>query len=153
MGKVTIRIPASTSNLGPGFDCLGLALRIYNSITIIRAKKRHAQEKVVVHAADLFFTKVKRSRFAFSCSAVEQIPRCRGLGSSATIRLGVLHGLNELSGRPLGRLSIFHLCAELEGHPDNAAPSSFGGFTVARGETIQRFDVSRLYFIFLRSEE
>jgi homoserine kinase len=149
MGKVTIRIPASTSNLGPGFDCLGLALRIYNSITIIRAKKRQAQEKVVVQAADLFFKQTKRSRFAFSCSAVEQIPRCRGLGSSATIRLGVLHGLNELSGRPLDRLSIFQLCAELEGHPDNAAPSSFGGFTVARGENVQRFEVSRLKFVLL----
>jgi homoserine kinase len=147
--SITVRVPASTSNLGPGFDCLGLALRIYNSITIIRAKERQRQERIVADAADLFFKRAKRSRFAFSCSAVEQIPRCRGLGSSATIRLGVLHGLNELSGRPLGRLSIFHLCAELEGHPDNAAPSSFGGFTVARGENVQRFEVSRLKFVLL----
>jgi homoserine kinase len=149
MEKVTVRVPASTSNLGPGFDCLGLALRIYNSITIIRAKERQRQEKIVASAADLFFERAKRSRFAFSCSAVEQIPRCRGLGSSATIRLGVLHGLNELSGRSLDRLSIFQLCAELEGHPDNAAPSSFGGFTVARGENVQRFEVSRLKFVLL----
>jgi homoserine kinase len=149
MEKVTIRIPASTSNLGPGFDCLGLALRIYNSITIIRAKERQCQEKIVASAGDLFFERAKRSRFAFSCSAVEQIPRCRGLGSSATIRLGVLHGLNELSGRPLDQLSIFRLCAELEGHPDNAAPSSFGGFTVARGKNVQRFEVSRLKFVLL----
>ena len=149
MDKVTIRVPASTSNLGPGFDCLGLALRIYNSITVRKAKDRQAHKRIVVQAADLFFKQTGRSRFAFSCSAVEQIPRCRGLGSSATIRLGVLHGLNELSGRPLDRLSIFHLCAKLEGHPDNAAPSSFGGFTVARGENVQRFDVSRLKFVLL----
>jgi len=72
------------------------------------------------------------------------------LGSSATIRLGILHGLNELTRRPLDRLSIFQLCAELEGHPDNAAPSSFGGFTVARGENVQRFEVSsRLKFVLL----
>jgi homoserine kinase len=147
--SVTVRVPASTSNFGPGFDCLGLALRIYNSVTIRHAKKRQAQERVVAQAADLFFKQTKRSRFAFSCSAVEQVPRCRGLGSSATIRLGVLHGLNELSGRSLDRLSIFHLCAELEGHPDNAAPSSFGGFTVARGENVQRFEVSRLKFVLL----
>jgi homoserine kinase len=58
--------------------------------------------------------------------------------------------LNELSGRPLDRLSIFQLCAELEGHPDNAAPASFGGFTVARGNKVQRFEVSpRLYFVLL----
>jgi homoserine kinase len=46
-------------------------------------------------------------------------------------------------------LSIFRLCAELEGHPDNAAPSSFGGFTVARGENVQRFDIFRLKFVLL----
>jgi homoserine kinase len=149
MEKVTIRVPASTSNLGPGFDCLGIALRIYNRVTVHRAKDRQRQEKIVEQATDLFFKRTKRRRFAFFCSAVEKIPRCRGLGSSATIRLGVLHGLNELCGRPLDRLSIFRLCAELEGHPDNAAPSSFGGFTVARGENVQRFDISRLKFVLL----
>jgi homoserine kinase len=72
------------------------------------------------------------------------------LGSSATIRLGILHGLNELTGRPLDRLSIFRLCAKLEGHPDNAAPSSFGGFAVAHGKNVQRFQVSpRLKFVLL----
>ena len=149
MEKVTIRVPASTSNLGPGFDCLGIALRIYNRVTVHRAKDRQRQEKIVEQATDLFFKRTKRRRFAFFCSAVEKIPRCRGLGSSDTIRLGVLHGLNELCGRPLDRLSIFRLCAELEGHPDNAAPSSFGGFTVARGENVQRFDISRLKFVLL----
>jgi homoserine kinase len=104
----------------------------------------------VFKAADLFFKTTKRRRLIFSCFAIEKIPRCRGLGSSATIRLGVLHGLNDLSGRPLDRRSIFRLCAELEGHPDNAAPCSFGGFTVVRGENFQRFKVaSRLKFVLL----
>ena len=150
MQSVTIRIPASTSNLGPGFDCLGVALRLYNSITIRRTDKMQRHEKIVIEAANLFFKRTKRSRFNFACSAKENVPRCRGLGSSATIRLGVLHGLNELTGRPLQPTSIFQLCAELEGHPDNAAPASFGGFTVARGENIQRFKVaSRLKFVLL----
>ena len=148
--QVTVRIPASTSNLGPGFDCLGVALRIYNSITVSRAKGRSPQERIVARAAELFFTRAKRRPFAFKCSAKENVPRCRGLCSSATIRLGILHGLNELANRPLDRLSIFRLCAELEEHPDNAAPSSLGGFTVARGENLQRFDVSsRLKFVLL----
>ncbi|HUE41795.1 MAG TPA: homoserine kinase [Chthoniobacterales bacterium] len=148
--SVTIRVPASTSNLGPGFDCLGLALRFFNTITTTRAKDRTRQEKIVTQAADLFFRRARRARFHFYCSARERVPRGRGLGSSATIRLGVLHGLNELTGRPLDRLSIFQLCAELEGHPDNAAPSSFGGFTVARGENVQRFEVApRLKFVLL----
>lgn len=148
--SVTIRIPASTSNLGPGFDCLGVALRIYNSITVSRAKNPQPQEQIVARAAELFFKRTKGRSFAFKCSANENVPRCRGLGSSATIRLGILHGLNEVSGRPLDRLSIFHLCAQLEEHPDNAAPSTFGGFTVVRGENLQRFDVSsRLKFVLL----
>ncbi|HME88645.1 MAG TPA: homoserine kinase [Chthoniobacterales bacterium] len=150
MQSATIRIPASTSNLGPGFDCLGIALRIYNLVTVSRQTKRERREAIVAAAADLFFKRTKRRRFSFSCSAIEKIPRSRGLGSSATIRLGVLHGLNELAGRPLDRLSIFQLCAELEGHPDNAGPCSFGGFNVVRGENFQRFDVSsRLKFVLL----
>jgi homoserine kinase len=153
MQSVTIRIPASTSNLGPGFDCLGVALRLYNSVTLRRANVRQKQEQIVAEAADLFFKGTKNRSFDFSCSAKEKIPRCRGLGSSATIRLGILHGLNEFCARPLDRMSIFHLCAELEGHPDNAAPSSFGGFTVARAENVQRFDVSsRLKFVLLIPE-
>ncbi|HWY51437.1 MAG TPA: homoserine kinase [Chthoniobacterales bacterium] len=148
--QVTVRVPASTSNLGPGFDCLGVALRIYNFMTVSRATKHESLAPIAAKAADLFFKRTKQRRFTFSCSALENIPRSRGLGSSATIRLGVLHGLNELTGRPLDRLSIFRLCAELEGHPDNAAPSSFGGFTVAGGENVQRFQVSpRLKFVLL----
>jgi homoserine kinase len=148
--KITVCVPASTSNLGPGFDCLGVALRIYNFMTVSRARKHESLAPIAAKAADLFFKRTKRRRFAFSCSAIEKIPRSRGLGSSATIRLGILHGLNELTGKPLGRLSIFRLCAQLEGHPDNAAPSSFGGFTVARGKNVQRFQVSsRLKFVLL----
>ena len=150
MESVTIRIPASTSNLGPGFDCLGVALRVHNLVTVSRATKNGILAPIVAKAADLFFKRTKRRRFAFSCSATEKIPRSRGLGSSATIRLGILHGLNELTRQPLDRLSIFQLCAELEGHPDNAAPSSFGGFTVARGKNVQRFEVSsRVKFVLL----
>jgi len=60
------------------------------------------------------------------------------------VRLGVLHGLNELSGSPLNPQELFELCAELEGHPDNAAPAAFGGFTIARGAGyLQRYRVDR----------
>jgi homoserine kinase len=60
------------------------------------------------------------------------------------VRLGVLLALNALTGNRFDRLSIFQLCAQLEGHPDNAAPAILGGFTVVRGQTVQRFDVSAL---------
>src|SRR5256885_10075018 len=153
MEQITVRVPASTSNLGPGFDCLGVALRIYNTVTMTRrAPREHVHPRIVSEAADLFFKQAHRRAFSFSCSTAEQIPRSRGLGSSATIRLAILVALNRLSGSPLDRLAIFRLCAELEGHPDNAAPATFGGFTVVHGRdayaAVQRFTVSpRLYFV------
>ena len=152
--QVTVRVPASTSNLGPGFDCLGVALRIYNDVTISRAiAVRCSLPRIVSQAAAAFFGRARRRSFAFSCSIKDQIPRARGLGGSATIRLGVIHGLNELAGKPLDRLSIFRLCAELEGHPDNAGPATFGGFTVASSHAIQCFQVSpRLCFVLLIPE-
>jgi homoserine kinase len=165
MQQVTVRVPASTSNLGPGYDCLGVALRLHNSVTVLRSKMpRSSHPRIVSDAAERFFKHTRPRAFSFSCSIVEQVPRCRGLGSSATVRLGILLGLNRLSGDPLDRLTLFRLCAELEGHPDNAAPASFGGFTVVRSSastslaqgkrhacaTVRRFDVaSRLYFVLL----
>ena len=168
MQKVTVRVPASTSNLGPGYDCLGAALRLYNSVTVVRGSLPESPHPSIVRdAAERFFRETRRHAFSFSCSILEEVPRCRGLGSSATVRLGILLGLNELTGHPLNRLSLFELCAELEGHPDNAAPASFGGFTVVqavvnapvaqrkrqRSATVQRFGVEpHLYFVLLVPE-
>jgi homoserine kinase len=156
MQRITIRVPGSTSNLGPGFDCLGVALRIYNNITVNRGASRYCHPRIVTEAAARFFKEARRRPFSFSCSVAEQVPRSRGLGSSATIRLGVLVALNRLSGDPLDRLTVFRLCAELEDHPDNAAPASFGGFTVTTSLPVfrvQRFDVSPgLYFVLLVPE-
>ena len=149
MHQVTVRVPASTSNLGPGFDCLGVALRIYNDVTILRGRGDR-QGEMARSAGDLFFKRTERKRYAFSCSIAGEIPRSRGLGSSAAVRLGILHGLNELANRPLQRRELFELCAELEGHPDNAAPASYGGFNVVRDLDCQMFSVSaQLHFILL----
>ena len=149
MQQVTVRIPASTSNLGPGFDCLGVALRIYNDVFVTRGAKSRRQA-IVEEAADLFFHHTRRAPFSFSVSITDNIPPSRGLGSSVTVRLGVLLALNALTANRVDRLSIFQLCAQLEGHPDNAAPAILGGFTVVRGQTVQRFDVSApLSFVLL----
>jgi homoserine kinase len=154
--QIVVRVPASTSNLGPGFDCLGIALRLYNEIVLSRSPKtrsRSGEEKhppIVRQAATLFFKTARLRPFAFSCSITGEIPRSRGLGSSASVRVGLLIGLNELGGKPLDQLSIFRLGARLEGHPDNVAPAIFGGFTVVRGENVQRFAISsRLAFVLL----
>jgi len=147
--QITVRVPATTSNLGPGFDCLGVALRLYNFVTVSRASEIEAGA-MARQAARQFFQAADCEPFAFSCAVQGEVPRSRGLGSSVTVRLGVLHALNALIDSPLKRAQIFGLCAELEGHPDNAAPAEFGGFVVARHNRHQKFPVDpRLHFILL----
>lgn len=130
MTQATIQIPGTTANLGPGYDCLGVALGIYNYVTVSRSAPPRSHPMVDAAAAAFFaFAGVKP--FPFGWDIAGDVPSARGLGSSVTVRLGILHGLNELSRRPLIRDDIFQLCADLEGHPDNAAPGEFGGFAVA----------------------
>ena len=149
MQKVTIRVPASTSNLGPGFDCLGVALRLYNHVTVSRGCGE-APGKMIRAAGDAFFERAGRTPFPFSCSIAGEIPQCRGLGSSAALRLGGVHGLNALSNRPLQRQEMFEICALLEDHPDNAAPASYGGFNVVRAGQRQTFTIAaQLHFVLL----
>jgi homoserine kinase len=150
MEAFSVRVPASVSNLGPGFDCLGVALRLYNRVTLTRGGQDSRLPVIVDEAARLFFKQAAVRPFGFSCATADDIPRARGLGSSASVRLGIIHCLNRLAGEPLDRVALFHLCARLEGHPDNAAAASFGGFTVARADNVQRCDVSpRLKFVLL----
>jgi homoserine kinase len=101
-------------------------------------------------AGDCFFRRTGGKPYPFSCSIAGEIPQSRGLGSSAAVRLGILHGLNELAERPLQRRELFELGADLEGHPDNAAPACYGGFNVVRGLDRQMFTVSaQLHFVLL----
>jgi homoserine kinase len=105
---------------------------------------------MVAAAARAFFERADRRPFAFSASISGEVPQSRGLGSSVTVRLGALFGLNELADRPLSRREIFEVCAELEGHPDNAAPACYGGFNMVRGLDRQTFNVSGgLHFVLL----
>jgi homoserine kinase len=131
MDSITIRVPATTANLGPGFDCLGIALALANRTTVRRAAGARAAG-MAAEAAELFWRASGAAEFSFEWSIAGEVPRSRGMGSSVTVRLGLLHGLNELAGRPLDAARLFELCAELEGHPDNAAPAAFGGFAVSK---------------------
>lgn len=149
MNEVTIRVPATTANLGPGYDCLGIALQIYNHVTVTRGGEAPTHEMVSA-VSEKFFTGAGVDPFPFSWKITGDVPRSRGMGSSVTVRLGLLHGLNELAGQPLSADALFQICAQLEGHPDNAAPAAFGGFTVAGGAEIARFEVApELRFILL----
>lgn len=159
MNAVTIEVPASTSNLGPGYDCLGVALRLSNHIKVRRSRREAAADglaatKMVRETVGTFWEQAAVEPFAFSCEIAGEVPVSRGLGSSVTLRLGILTGLNALAGRPLARQELFEICSTLEGHPDNAAPAQFGGFTVAgggeEGHGVVRFAVSRhLHFVLL----
>ncbi|HEX8312383.1 MAG TPA: homoserine kinase [Chthoniobacteraceae bacterium] len=150
MDTATIRVPATTANLGPGYDCLGVALQIHNEATVTRSEDTLADSPMAEEIAGHFFATSGVLPFGFSWEVAGDVPRSRGLGSSVTVRLGLLHGLNEIAGRPLHADQLFQLCAKLEGHPDNAAPAAFGGFTVAGGEKIARFEVApELHFVLL----
>jgi homoserine kinase len=151
LDTATIQIPATTANLGPGFDCLGIALNLHNRVTVERSTDNAAELTPMANeAAAAFFHTAGIAPFAFHCHIDGEVPRSRGLGSSVTVRLGLLHGLNELVGRPLNDRRMFEICAALEGHPDNAAPGAFGGFVVSGPGSYQRFEVDeRLEFVLL----
>jgi homoserine kinase len=129
---------------------MGIALRIYNTTTVERGRGTDPGDMANA-AADLFFQSSGVKKFDFQWSVEGDVPRSRGLGSSVTVRLGVLHGLNALAGKPLDRQAVFKLCAELEGHPDNAAPGAFGGFCIApKAGPLQRYPVGEeLAFVML----
>lgn len=154
MDKAIIRVPATSANLGPGFDCLGVALDLHNCVSVARTGTATA-DPMVMEAAAAYFRHSGRSGFDFSWSIEGDIPRSRGLGSSVAVRLGILHGLNELDGRPLDAGTLYRLCAELEGHPDNAAPAAFGGFTAARpdGAYFRQEIGPELHFVLLVPDE
>jgi homoserine kinase len=149
--SATIQIPATTANLGPGYDCLGVALRLYNRVTVERSGDGLPEMTPMANeAAAAFFGASGVAPFGFHCHIDGDVPRSRGLGSSVTVRLGVLHGLNRLMGAPLDGPRLFEICAALEGHPDNAAPGAFGGFVVSGPGSYERFEVDdRLEFVLL----
>ena len=121
--------------------------------TLVPAARGIEKSEMSRAAAARFFRRAKIRSFAFGCRIAGDVPISRGLGSSVTLRLGLVTGLNVLAGSPLSRQTLFELCADLEGHPDNAAPAQFGGFTVAgtgRGAPVLRFAVSsKLRFVLL----
>ena len=141
--STSVQIPASTTNLGPGFDCLGIALQLWNRITIDVEGSERSVPEMVSQAAALFFSHVGNRPFPFSFSIEGDVPQARGLGSSVTLRLGILMALDSITQSALSKETFCALCAELEGHPDNAAAALFGGFTIITKTTrrVARFDV------------
>jgi homoserine kinase len=155
--SVVVRVPASTSNCGAGFDTLGLALNLYNRVTVSRASganpvpdrpgdARAAQ--MVAEAATAFARASGHRAGGFRYRIEGNVPPARGLGSSVTVIAGVIAGLDALHGSSIGRQRLVGLVSAIEGHPDNAGASILGGFCVSRTDPAtgayvdsQRFEV------------
>ena len=152
--NITIRVPATSANLGPGFDALGLALNLWNETVITPAKEfavkingegaerlPPGKNNLIVRTAQRLAERVGKSLPPFHAECLNRIPLSSGLGSSAaTILVGLLAG-NALLENPLSKEEILNLASEIEGHPDNAAPALMGGLVVSttkEGKVIAR---------------
>lgn len=147
--KVTARIPASTTNLGPGFDVLGLALQLYSKVTLetietdtqvvvsgVDADKiPSTPQHIAFQAVELVFDRsgTKRPK-GFKLQIENGIPAIRGLGGSGTAILGGLLTANVLCSSPFSDTELLNFATELEGHPDNVAASLYGGIVVSAQE-------------------
>jgi homoserine kinase len=143
---VTVTVPATTANLGPGFDCIGAALTLYNQFKFTRqaqgemaiAVKGSEAERVKTDASNLLYQAfVKLYQHLGQTPPPVQIeielgvPLARGLGSSATAIVGGLVGAHQLAGLPLSQTELMELAIALEGHPDNVVPALLGGCRLA----------------------
>ena len=131
---VSVRVPATSANLGPGFDCLGLALDLWGTITIRRSSDSTADEPMpamALTAARRVFEREQDDARNLQASYEGTLPIARGLGASAVARVGGLVAANVLTGDRLDREELLWLATDLEGHADNVAPALFGGFQVS----------------------
>ncbi len=139
-----MRVPATSANLGPGFDALGLALALHNEVVMepadsvsvtIEGEGADTLERgpgnVVVRGARAVYERAGRPFQGLRVTCVNRIPTGRGLGSSAAAWLSGMAGANALVGEPFDRLALLTLAATQEGHPDNVAAALLGGLTAS----------------------
>ena len=140
--RASVRVPATSANLGPGFDCLGLAVSQYLTVTATLSDRDAFVYSGAGHVADTPDNLTHQGfRAAFAAAgkgapkvrveARNAIPLARGLGSSSAALVAGAALADAFLGGVLGREGVFQLTAGLEGHPDNVAPAVFGGFTVS----------------------
>ncbi|MBV9547054.1 MAG: homoserine kinase [Chloroflexi bacterium] len=135
-----VRAPATSANLGPGFDCLGLALDLWNEVEAVPGACRPDPDNLILRAAARVFDELGSANPGFKLRCTNRIPFSRGLGSSAAaIVCGVLLA-NHCLGAPLSPSDCLRIATELEGHPDNVTPCLSGGVCAAvrteRGEVL-----------------
>lgn len=154
---IKIKVPATSANMGPGFDCLGIALNLYNyfyieevdrGLEIEGCNEQFKNEDNLVFSSmrkcfEIIGYKPKGIKIKMQC----EIPISRGLGSSAACILAGVIGANEIAGGVLSRKQILEIASKIEGHSDNIAPALLGGMTIAikDGEQVfcERINISK----------
>ena len=141
MRSVTIRVPATTANLGPGFDAFGCALQLYTDVTF-----EETESGLQITGCDEAFAGPDNLAYVSYCAVLESlneeikgvkihidahIPICRGLGSSAALLVAGAMGANVLRGNRLSTQGLLNITNAMEGHPDNLGPAFFGGLTAS----------------------
>ena len=156
--KVSVKVPATTANLGPGFDCAGMALPLYNIVTIEETvlpgtgveinviqgndsieelSLDHIpvdENSIVYKAVELLYNMIGQSPSELKITIQSNIPVARGLGSSSSVIVGALIAANELLGRPADEVALLSIACEIEGHPDNITPAIVGGLVISSQE-------------------
>ncbi len=156
--KVSVKVPATSANLGPGFDTMGLALPLYNTITIeetvlpgtgveinVFADNDSIDQLSLDHipldenniaykAVELLYNSIGQTPSELKINIATNIPVARGLGSSSAVIVGALYAANELLGRPADEAALLSIACEIEGHPDNITPAIVGGLVIASQE-------------------
>ncbi len=156
--KVSVRVPATTANIGPGFDTLGMALPLYNTVTIEETvlpgtgieinvfsdsdsidqlSLDHVptdENSIVYKAVELLYNSIGQSPSELKITIKSNIPVARGLGSSSSVIVGALIAANELLGRPADEVALLTIASEIEGHPDNITPAIVGGLVISSQE-------------------
>lgn len=131
LSPITVRAPATSANLGPGFDCLGLALDLWNEVVatplLDGGASAAAEESLIARSARLACERVRQPFPGFALECTNRVPFGRGLGSSAAaIACGLLIA-NRYLADPLSEAELLDLATEIEGHPDNVVPCLLGG--------------------------
>lgn len=153
--KVSVKVPATIANLGPGFDCFGLALSLYNIVTVeetvypttglqinILGEEELAstsliptnESNLIYRAIELLYNYTGQNPPALRINVQSNIPIAKGLGSSASVIVGGVLAANKLLGNPADEAAILAVANEVEGHPDNITPAILGGFVLSSAE-------------------
>jgi homoserine kinase len=138
---ISIKVPATSANMGPGFDCLGVALDLYNSYEIEETASGveiTGCEECYSNESNLIYTSMKKcfevlnyQPKGLKININSSIPISRGLGSSAACIVGGVAAANELAGGKLTKAQLLEIANAIEGHPDNVAPALLGGMIIA----------------------